>query len=117
MKQNEVTMSEQEMVEFITANEHVVPKNQSKKFNGMELKDKVLKIQFYLDIQKLKEDAKIKNSIPNKVKDLFEAKHGTVEDAKSVIKFCTEFIDSFKAREIERLDTEIAKLEAMKQSL
>jgi hypothetical protein len=64
----------------------------------------------------MKEDARIKNSIPNKVKDLFEAKHGTVEDAKAVMKFCNEFIDGFKQREVERIDAEIRKLQLMKES-
>lgn len=117
MKQNEITMSENEMVEFVNMYNGIVPKNQVKKFNGLELNDKVAKIKFYQDIIKMKEDARIKNSIPNKVKDLFESKHGTVEDAKTVMKFCNEFIESFKEKEIERLDAEIAKLEAMKQSL
>lgn len=115
--QGEITMSENEMVEFVNMYNGIVPKNQVKKFNGLELKDKVSKIKFYQDIIKMKEDARIKNSIPNKVKDLFETKHGTVEDAKAVMKFCNEFIESFKEREIERLDAEIAKLQAMKQSL
>ncbi len=117
MKQNEITMSEQEMLEFVNMYNNIVPKNQTKKFNGLELKDKVVKIKFYQDMIKMREDARIKNSIPNKVKDMFEAKHGTVEDAKAVIKWCNEFIESFKEREIERLDAEIAKLQAMKQSL
>ena len=117
MKQNEITMSENEMVEFVNMYSGIVPKNQIKKFNALDLKGKVQKIKCYQDIIKMKEDARIKNSIPNKVKDLFEAKHGTVEDAKTVMKFCNEFIESFKEREIERLDAEIAKLQAMKQSL
>lgn len=117
MKQNEITMSENEMIEFVNMYNGIVPKNQVKKFNGLELKDKVAKIKFYQDIIKMKEDARIKNSIPNKVKDLFEAKHGTVEDAKTVMNFCNDFIESFKEREIARLDEEIAKLQAMKQSL
>lgn len=117
MKQNEIAMSEQEMVEFVNMYNNIVPKNQTKKFNGLELKDKVVKIKFYQNMIKMREDARIKNSISNKVKDMFEAKHGTVEDAKSVIKWCNEFIESFKEREIERLDAEIAKLQAMKQSL
>lgn len=85
MKQNEITMSEQEMVEFVNMYIGIVPKNQLKKVNSLDLKSKVQKIKFYQDMIKMREDARIKNSIPNKVKDMFEAKHGTVEDAKSVI--------------------------------
>lgn len=124
MKKNEVinetenmVMNEEEMQQYIAENESIVPASQRKKFAALDLKSKVAKIKFYYDVQRLREDAKIKNSIPNKVKDLFELKHGTVEDAKAVMQFCTEFIDGFKQREIERIDTEIAKLQAMKQSL
>ncbi len=117
MKQNEVTMSENEMVEFVTANEHVVPKNQWKKFNGMELKDKVLKIQFYLDIIKMKEDARIKNSIVSKVREMFDKRHATTKDAEDVIRLCNEYIKTFREKEIARLDEEIRRLEEMKQSL
>lgn len=113
----EIKMSENEMVEFVNNNINVVPKNQSKKFNALELKDKVTKIQFYIDMQRMREDAKIKNSVPNKVKELFEHKKATIQDAKDVIKFCSEFIDGFKQREIEKLDAEIAKLQAMKTQL
>lgn len=113
----EPIMSEEEMQQYVEQNIHMVPKNQSKKFEKMTLQQKVSKIKFYYDIQKLKEDAKIKNSIPNRVKDLFESKHGTVEDAKTVMRFCQEFIDGFKQREIEKLDAEIRKLQLMKESL
>lgn len=113
----EPIMSEEEMQQYVEQNIHMVPKNQSKKFEKMTLQQKVSKIKFYYDIQKLKEDARIKNSIPNRVKDLFESKHGTVEDAKTVMRFCQEFIDGFKQREIEKLDAEIRKLQLMKESL
>lgn len=112
-----VNFNENEAQQFVTENINVVPKNQMKKFNSLKLEDQVKKIQFYFDIKKLREDAKIKNSIPNRVKDLFEVKHGTVEDAKAVMRYCQEFIDTFKQREIEKLDEEIKKLQAMKESL
>ena len=112
----DLKMTENEMKEFVTANMEIVPKNQTKKFNALTLEEKVTKIQFYIDIQKLREDARIKNSVPNKVKELFD-KRGTVEDAKEVLKFCSDFIDGFKQREIEKLDAEIARLQAMKQSI
>ena len=43
--------NESEMQNFVTENIAVVPKNQSKKFNALELKDKVTKIQFYIDMR------------------------------------------------------------------
>ena len=112
-----VNFNENEAQQFVTENINVVPKNQMKKFNSLKLEDQVKKIQFYFDIKRLREDGKIKNSVPNKVKELFEHKKATIQDAKDVIKYCSEFIDGFKQREIEKLDAEIAKLQAMKQSI
>lgn len=127
MKKNEVknenmnvvenNMTAEEMQQFIKENESIIPACQKKKYNALNDAGKVAKINLYYDLKKMREDARIKNSIPNKVKELFEAKHGTVDDAKAVMKFCKEFIDGFKQREIERLDAEIRKLEMMKDSL
>lgn len=123
MKKNEVineienvVMDEETLAAIVEDNMHIVPKNQMKKFEKLTLKEKAAKIQFYQDMQRMREDARIKNSLPNKVKELFD-KRGTVEDAKAVLQFCTEFIDGFKQREIERIDEEIARLEAMKEAL
>lgn len=123
MKKNEVinevenvVMDDETLAAVVEDNMHIVPKNQMKKFEKLTLKEKAAKIQFYQDMQRMREDARIKNSLPNKVKELFD-KRGTVEDAKAVLQFCTEFIDNFKQREIEKIDEEIARLEAMKEAL
>lgn len=127
MKKNEIknenintvenTMTVEEMQQYITENESIIPASQKKKYNALDDAAKVAKIKFYYDIKRMKEDAKIKNSVPNKVRELFEHRHGTVEDAKAVMKYCQEFIDGFKQREIEKLDAEIRKLQLMKESL
>lgn len=127
MKKNNVTETENIVVEpvmdtetiqaVIEDNIGIVPKNQLKKFQSMTLQQQISKIQFYQDMQKLREEARIKNSIPNRVKELFEKRNGTVEDAKAVLNFCTDFIDNFKTREIEKIDEQIARLEEMKLSL
>lgn len=113
----EPIMTEEEMQQYVNENLHIVPKNQTKKFERMTLKQKVAKIQFYHDMQQMREDARIKNSVPNKVKELFEKKHGTIEDAKDLINWLNTFVEGFREREIARIDEEIAKLEQMKQSL
>ena len=127
MKRNEVknenmnvvenNMTAEEMQQYIKENESIIPACQKKKYNALDDAGKVAKIKFYYDLKKMREDARIKNSIPNKVKDLFEIKHGTVEDARDVLKFCQEFIDGFKQREVERIDAEIRKLQLMKESI
>lgn len=108
--------NESEAQKFVTENIALVPKNQMKKFEAMSLEQKAAKIQFYIDIKKLREDARIKNSIPNKVKELFD-KRGTVEDAKDVMRFCQEFIDGFKQREVAKIDEQIRQLELMKAQI
>ena len=113
----EIKMSENEMVEFVNNNINVVPKNQSKKFNALELKDKVTKIQFYIDMEQIKADARIKNSVLNRVKEVFDKRHATIDDAKEVIKFAQEFVDNFRQHQIEEIDRQIAELEQMKESL
>ena len=110
----EPIMDEETMQAVIEDNMHIVPKNQLKKFQAMTLQQKIAKIQFYQDMEQMRETARIKNSVPNRVKELFEKRHATVEDAKAVLQYCTEFIDNFKVREIEKIDAEIAKLEELK---
>lgn len=112
----EPIMSEEQMQQYVEENIHIVPKNQQKRFDSLSLESKVAKIRFYYDMQKLREDARIKNSVPVKVKELLE-KRGSVEDAKQIMRTCQEFIDGFKAREIAKLDEQIRQLELMKQSL
>lgn len=126
MKRNNLTENESMVIEpvmdtetiqaVIEDNIGIVPKNQRKKFDAMTLQQKVAKIQFYQDMQKLREDARIKNSLPNKIKEMFE-KRGTVEDAKTIIQYCQSFIDNFREREIAKIDEQIAALEEMKLSL
>lgn len=112
----EPIMDEEQMKQYVDENLHMVPKNQQKRFDSLSLEGKVAKISFYYDMQKLREDARIKNSLPNKIKELFE-KRGTVEDAKTIIQYCQSFIDNFKQKEIDKIDEQIRQLELMKQSL
>lgn len=109
-------VNETEMQEFVNNNISIVPKNQVKKVNAMSLKDQYLKVKFYIDIQKLREDAKIKNSVPNKVKEMME-KRGTVADAKKVIEYCQSFVDGYREKEIAKIDEKIRQLEIAKQLL
>ena len=112
--ENFIAMDDETLQAIVDDSKDIVPRSQLTKFEAMSLKEKVAKIKFYQDIQRMKEDARIKNSIPNKVKELFD-KRGSVEDAKLVLKFCTDYIDNFKIREIEKIDAEIQKLEELKQ--
>lgn len=110
-------MDEQQMQQYVEDNIHMVPKNQRKKFETLTLEQKVKKIQFYIDIEKLRADAKIKNSVLNRVKEVFDKRHATIDDAKEVLKFTQEFVDNFRQHQIEEIDKKIAELEQMKESI
>ena len=117
VNENVVVMDDETLQAMVDDNKHIVPRSQLKKFEAMSLKEQAAKIQFYYDVQKMKEDARIKNSIINKVKELFDKRHATVDDAKEVIKFAQEFVDNFRQHQIEEIDKQIAELEQMKESL
>lgn len=124
MKKNEVNnvtenivMDQETMQAVIEDNMHFVPKNQLKKFRTLSLEEQFEKMQYYQDRAAKIEQWKQSASVPNKVKDLFEKRHGTVEDAKTIINWLNEFIEGFREREIARIDEEIARLEEMKNSI
>lgn len=111
------SMTNEQMEQFVKENISIVPRNQTKKFESLKLEQKVSKIRFYLDIQKMKEDAKEKNKLENKVKDLFVRRKATTEDVLKVIEFCKQFIETTKIDEMNRLQAEIDRLTELKRSL
>ena len=113
----EPIMDEETMTAVVEDNINIVPKNQRKKFDSLSLQHKVAKIQLYQDMAKMKEDVRIKNSVVNKVRELFDKRHASIDDATEVIKFAQEYVDSFKQRQIEDIDRQIAELEEMKLKL
>ena len=110
-------MTSEQMEQFVKENIAIVPRNQVKKFESMKLEQKVSKIRFYIDIQKMKEDAREKNKLENKVKDLFIRRKATTEDVLRVIEFCKKFIESSKVDEMNKLQLEIDRLTELKRSL
>ena len=112
-----VNFNENEAQQFVTENINVVPRNQQSKFNAMTLEQKYAKIKFYIDMQKLREDAREKNKLINRVKDLFDKRHATVDEVREVMNYCNDFINTARDREIAAIDEEIAKLQAMKTQL
>ena len=110
-------MTNEQMEQFVKENISIVPRNQTKKFESLKLEQKVSKIGFYLDIQKMKEDAREKNKLENKVKDLFVRRKATTEDVLKVIEFCKQFIETTKVDEMNKLQAEIDRLTELKRSL
>lgn len=112
------------MEQFIAENINRVPRNQSKKFETMTIEQKVERIQMYIDREKMWEEAAQKRAelaeqrkLSNKVKELMTRRHATIQDAQEIITICQEFINNYKDAEMARIDEEIAKLMAMKQSI
>ena len=110
-------MTNEQMEQFVKENINIVPRNQAKKFDSLKLEQKVSKIRFYIDIQKMKEDAREKNKLENKVKDLFIRRKATTEDVLRVIEFCKKFIESSKVDEMNKLQLEIERLTELKRTL
>jgi hypothetical protein len=110
-------MTNEQMEQFVKENISIVPRNQAKKFESLKLEQKVSKIRFYLDIQKMKEDAREKNKLENKVKDLFVRRKATTEDVLRVIEFCKQYIETSKVDEMNKLQAEIDRLTDLKRAL
>jgi hypothetical protein len=110
-------MTNEQMEQFVKDNISIVPRNQAKKFESMKLEQKVSKIRFYIDIQKMKDDAREKNKLENKVKDLFVRRKATTEDVLRVIEFCKQYIETSKVDEMNKLQAEIDRLTDLKRAL
>ena len=110
-------MTNEQMEQFVKENVSIVPRNQTKKFESLKLEQKVSKIRLYLDIQKMKDDAREKNKLENKVKDLFVRRKATTEDVLRVIEFCKQYIETSKVDEMNKLQAEIDRLTDLKRAL
>lgn len=121
-KKNEVVaqpkMTKEEMEKFVKDNLSIIPRNCRRKFDELKtIEQKVSKIRFYFDMQKMREEAIEKNKLENRVKDLFIKRRATTEDVVRVIDFCKEYIQTTKQAEIDKLQTEIDRLTHLKQTL
>ncbi len=116
-KVTEPVMTNEQMEKFVNENIAVVPRNQKKKFDSLTLEQKVSKIRYYFDIQKMKSDAKEKNKLENRVKELFIRRKATTEDVLRVIEFCKKFIETSKVDEMNKLQAEIDRLSDLKRTL
>ena len=98
-------MTKEQMEQFVKENVSIVPRNQTKKFESLKLE------------QKMKEDAREKNKLENKVKDLFVRRKATTEDVLRVIEFCKQYIETSKVDEMNKLQAEIDRLTDLKRAL
>lgn len=113
----ENNVTEEQAKQFVADNLHRVSKVMRSRFDALPLAEQVNRINRYIEREQEIAKWKERSRMINRVKELFEKKHATVSDAKEVMKYCEEFINNYKAREIEKLDEQIRKLQLMKESL
>ena len=113
---NELT-EEQKMQQFVTENIALVPKVMKNRFEKLDAKTQFIRMQHYVEVQKLKEEFASLTKIAWKVKQLFDQKKANREDAISVMEFCKRFIDTCKERELAEVNEEIARLTELKSKL
>lgn len=113
--ENNTTNESQE--QFINENISVVPKLRMKKFMQLSLDEQVKSINHYIELRRIRQEWEERAKVINRVKDIFERKHATVDDAQEVLSFCEDFINNYKQKEIDKLDEEIRKLQEKRNAL
>lgn len=113
----EVTMSNEQMEQFVAEHLSIVPRNWRSRFDALPLDKKVSKIRFYIDMQQMKANAMERNKLENRVKELFIKRNATTEEVVKVIDMCKEYIQSTKEQEITKLQDEIERLTHLKNAL
>ncbi len=118
-------ISLKEMTTIISENITLVSDKTREAFDKLPVEEKYKKIK-KLIANKAFYDRK-KSDVPStakkgfffssKLKDLFDKKGASTEDVDAVIEFCTEYKESLKTRELERLTAEIERLNKMKEEL
>lgn len=103
--------------QFINENISVVPKLRMKKFLQLSLDEQVKSINHYIELRRIRQEWEERAKVINRVKDIFERKHATVDDAQEVLSFCEDFINNYKQKEIDKLDEEIRKLQEKRNAL
>lgn len=118
-------ISVKEMTTTISENINLVSDKTREAFDKLPVEEKYKKIKkliankaFY-DRKKSDVPSTVKKGFffSSKLKDLFNKKGATAEDVDAVIEFCTEYKESLKTRELERLTAEIERLNKMKEEL
>lgn len=115
MKKNQI--SENEMVEFINANINSVPNRSKEKFTTYDIKTQYNKIKWYLKVQEMKNSEKNENVIVARLRRIFEVKNADVEDVKSVIEFCNNYMEEIKQKQLSDIEKEIERLTNLKNQL
>ena len=110
-------MTEEMKAKFIQENAGLVPRNKTVKFHSLSTDGQVEMLENIIERKQWREEWEEKNRVPNRLIELFEKRHGTVEDAREFMKWLQDFIMNAKQREIEKIDEEIAKLQLMKKTL
>ena len=109
-----IQVSENEMVKFVTENIAFVPKRSEEVFKTYDLRKQYNKMRWYVKNAKQKEEGKNLNICVVRVKRMFEGKNASVEDVKSVMDFCTQYLEEMKQKQLTDIEREIERLTNLK---
>lgn len=110
-------MTQEEKLQFINENIALVPNTMKTRFEKLDTDKQYDRMLHYVEMQKLREEAQAMTKLAWKVKQMFENKKATIEDATAVIEFCNKYIDSCKELELQRVNEEIHRLTELKSKL
>ena len=110
-------MTTEEKIQFVNENINLVPNTMKSRFEKFDPDKQYDRMLHYVEMEKLREEAMSMTKLAWKVKQLFETKKATIEDATAVIEFCNKFIDSCKEQELARVNEEIQRLTELKSKL
>lgn len=110
-------MTQEEKMQFVNENIELVPATMRSRFEKFDTDKQYDRMLHYVEMQKLRDEAQAMTKLAWKVKQLFETKQATIEDATAVIDFCNKYIDSCKEQELARVNEEIQRLTELKEKL
>lgn len=119
-------MTVENMQQVINENLSLVSDKTREKFNELSVEEQYKKILKLIANKKFQDKKKgdgqatgsvYTNKFAGAIKKVFDKYSPTIADAEGLIKFCYEYIDECKAKEIERINNEIERLQNMKEQL
>ena len=110
-------VSEEEMIKFINENITLIPKRSEEVFKTYDLRKQYNIMRWYVKNAKQKEEGKNLNICVVRVKRMFEGKNASVEDVKSVMDFCTQYLEEMKQKQLTDIEREIERLTNLKNEL
>lgn len=121
-------MTVENMQQVINENLSLVSDKTHEKFNELSVEEQYKKILKLIANKKFQDKKKAETlgqvvvsayatKFDAAIKKVFEKYAPTIEDAEGLIRFCYKYIDDCKTAEVERINSEIERLTALKEQL